>query len=75
MASKRPGFTLIELLVALAIMGIIAALFIPLIMSSIQKSRQKGTMKDINSIAAAITSYMTDKGTAPGMSALHSYGE
>jgi type II secretion system protein G len=66
MASKKHGFTLIELLVVIGIMGIVATLFIPLIMSSIQKSKQKGTMKDINSIATAITSYITDNGTAPG---------
>jgi type II secretion system protein G len=69
MAGQKPGFTLIELLVVIAIVGILAALLIPLAMDSIQKSKQKGTMKDINSIAAAITDYITDNGTAPGPAA------
>lgn len=62
---ERRGFTLIELLVTVAIIGILAALFIPQIMSAIQKSKQKGTMKDINSIATALTDYVSDNGTAP----------
>jgi type II secretion system protein G len=65
MVRKRHGFTLIELLIVVAIIGILAALLIPLAMDSIQKAKQKGTIKDINSIAAAITDYITDHGTAP----------
>ena len=65
MARERSGFTLIELLVVIAIIGILAALFIPQVLSAIQKSKQKSTMKDINSIATALTDYVTDNGTAP----------
>jgi type II secretion system protein G len=59
------GFTLIELLIVVAIIGILAALLIPNALAAIQKAKQKGTMKDINSIATAITDYITDNGTAP----------
>ena len=62
---KSKGFTLIEMLIVVAIIGILAALLIPNAMSAIQKAKQKGTMKDLNSIAGAVTDYITDNGIAP----------
>ncbi len=62
---SKKGFTLIELLIVVAIIGILAALLIPNALSAIQKAKQKGTMKDMNTIATGITDYITDKGKAP----------
>jgi len=48
-----------------AIIGILAALLIPNAMAAIQKAKQKGTMKDMNSVSTAVMDYITDKGYAP----------
>jgi len=65
MIKKRKGFTLLEMLVVVAIIGILAALFIPLIAGAMQKAKQKGTMQDMNTLAKAITEYITDHSVAP----------
>lgn len=65
MVEGKKGFTLIELLIVVAVIGILAAILIPNALSSIQKTKQKQTMKDIASMATACASYVTETGTAP----------
>jgi prepilin-type N-terminal cleavage/methylation domain-containing protein len=68
MNKQSRGFTLIETMCVTAIIGILAALFIPQFITSIQKAKQKGTMQDMNGIAKAIIDYITDIGYAPEQS-------
>src|SRR5512134_435367 len=60
MNRKQKGFTLIELLIVVAIIGILAAIAIPNLLTAMQRSKQKRTMADMRSIATAWEAYATD---------------
>src|SRR4030043_1616742 len=68
MNKQSRGFTLIKVLIVTAIIGILAALFIPQVLAALQKAKQKGTMQDMNGIAKSMIDYITDKGCAPEQS-------
>jgi len=61
----RAGFTLLELLITIMLIGIIAAIAIPGLVSAIQRGKQKSTMGAIRSIGTAVEEYMIDESSPP----------
>jgi type II secretion system protein G len=57
---RQQGFTLIELLLVVAIIGIIAAIAIPNLLSAISRGRQKRSMADMHFLGTALEAYSVD---------------
>lgn len=75
MFKRSKGFTLIELLIVVAIIGILAALLIPNMMTAMQRAKQKGTMADISTISTILMDYTTDRGAAPAHSGTYTVAD
>ena len=59
------GFSLIELLVVIVIIGILAAMIIPALISALDKGRQKRTMADLRLLGGSIETYSVDNSVYP----------
>lgn len=62
---QMSGFTLIEIMVVVVILGILAALIVPKIMSRPEQARMVKVKQDILAIQSALDLYKLDNGTYP----------
>lgn len=73
-SSIRRGFTLIELMVVVVILGILATLVVPKVMSKPEQARRTKAAVDIRSIQTALNMFKADTSrfptTAEGLQAL-----
>ncbi|MDP9239993.1 MAG: prepilin-type N-terminal cleavage/methylation domain-containing protein [Actinomycetota bacterium] len=60
MEEKDEGFTLIELLVVIIIIGILAAIAIPVFLNQRKKGYDAQAKSDVRNVAIAVESYFTD---------------
>jgi len=62
---KTAGFTLIEVMVVVVILGILAAIIVPKIMSRPEQARQVKVKQDLLAIQSALDLYKLDNGLYP----------
>ncbi|MBO1740298.1 type II secretion system protein [Leifsonia sp. TF02-11] len=65
------GFTLIELLVVVIIIGILAAIAIPVYLGIQNSSKDSGVKSDLTNAKTAVIAYQTDNGSFPAGSMLN----
>jgi type II secretion system protein G len=65
MRRNSAGFTLIELMIVVAVIGILAAISIPLYGSVQQRARVSKVQADLRAIASAVSAYQAHTGNLP----------
>jgi general secretion pathway protein G len=65
MTNNDRGFSLIELLIVLAVVGVLSGIAVPQLLRAYERSRQRVSMADMRSIAAANATYHVDSGAFP----------
>jgi len=62
----KPAFTLIELLIVVAVIGVLAGLLVPTVLTTMQKAKQVQCQSNLRQIALSVKTYATDyRGSIP----------
>src|SRR3979409_1603210 len=69
MEEREGGFTLIELLVVIIIIGILAAIAIPVFLNQRKKGYEASMKSDLRTVANEMESYFTDNQVYPNVTA------
>jgi general secretion pathway protein G len=59
------GFTLIELIIVMTIIGLLAAIAVPMYVQSVRHAKEAVLKEDLRTLRSAIDSYTVDKQKAP----------
>ncbi len=62
---SNAGFTLLEMVIVLAIIGILAAIVSPVVISSLTRAREASLQQDLKILRKLIDDYYADKGAFP----------